>query len=49
MLAHISPAVVAAGSVLPPRKSARLFLRRSILASDTEQLGDLHADRSTAS
>jgi len=25
------------------------LLRRSILASGTEQLGDLHADRSTAS
>jgi hypothetical protein len=49
MLAHISPAVAAAGGVLPPRKCAGHFLRRSILASDTEQLGDLHADRSTAS
>jgi hypothetical protein len=47
MLAPISPAVAAAGGVLPPRKSARLFLRRSILANDTEQLGDLYADRST--
>jgi hypothetical protein len=49
MLAQISPAVAAAGGVLPPRKCARHFLRRSILASDTERLGDLHADRSTAS
>jgi hypothetical protein len=46
---HISPAVAVAGGVLPPRRSAGLFLRRSILANDTEQLGDLHADRSTAS
>jgi hypothetical protein len=55
MLAHISPA----GGVLPPRlrrihagnraQCAGHFLRRSILASDTERLGDLHADRSTAS
>ncbi len=37
MLAHISPAVTAAGGVLP------------LLPSDTEQLGDPHADRSTAS
>jgi hypothetical protein len=49
MPAHISPAVAAAGGVLPPRKSAGLFLRRSILASDAEQLGDLHADCSAAS
>jgi hypothetical protein len=49
MLAYASPADVATGGVLPPRKSARLFLRRSILASGAEQLGDLHADRSTAS
>jgi hypothetical protein len=49
MLAHISPAVAAAGGVLPPRKCTRHLLRRSILASDTEQLGDLHADCSTAS
>jgi hypothetical protein len=49
MPAHISPAVAAAGGVLPPRKSAELFLRRSILARGTEQLGDLHAGRSTAS
>ncbi len=49
MLARTSPAVAAAGGVLPPRKSARLFLRRSILAGDAEQLGDLCADRSTAS
>jgi hypothetical protein len=49
MLAHISPAVVAAGVVLPPRKCAGHFLRRSILATGTEQLGDLHADRSAAS
>jgi hypothetical protein len=49
MLAHISPAVAAAGGVLPPRKCARHFLRRSILAGGTEQLGDLHADRSPAS
>jgi hypothetical protein len=59
MLAHISPAVAAAGGVLPPRlrrmsagdraQCAGHFLRRSILASDTERLGDLHADRSTAS
>jgi hypothetical protein len=59
MLAHISPAVAAAGGVLPPRlrrmsagtlaQCAGLFLRRSILASDTDQLGDLRADRSTAS
>jgi len=49
MLACTSPAVAAPGGVLPPGKSARLFLRRSILASGTEQLGDLHADRSTAS
>jgi hypothetical protein len=49
MLAHISPAVAAAGGVLPPRKCAGHFLRRSLLAIDPEQLGDLHADRSTAS
>jgi hypothetical protein len=49
MPAHTSPAVAAAGGVLPPRKSAGLFLRRSILASDAEQLGELHADRPTAS
>jgi hypothetical protein len=59
MLAHISPAIAAVGGVLPPRlrrmsagnpaQCARHFLRRSILASDTEQLGDLPADRSTAS
>jgi hypothetical protein len=59
MLAHISPAVAAAGGVLPPRlrrmsagnsaQCAGLFLRRSILARDTDQLGDLRADRSTAS
>jgi len=59
MPTHISPAVAAAGGVLPPRlrrisagnpaQCARHLLRRSILASDTEQLGDLHADRSTAS
>jgi hypothetical protein len=49
MLAHISPAVAAPGGVLPPRKSAGLFRRRSILASGTEQLGDLHADCSPAS
>jgi hypothetical protein len=59
MLAHMSPAVAAAGGVLPPRlrrisagdpaQCAGHFVRRSILASDAEQLGDLHADRSTAS
>jgi hypothetical protein len=49
MLAHISPAVAAAGGVLPPRKRAGHFLRRSILAIGAEQLGELHADRSTAS
>jgi hypothetical protein len=49
MLAHISPAVAAAGGVLPPRRCARHLLRRSILAGDTEQLGDLHDDRSAAS
>jgi hypothetical protein len=49
MQAYISPAVAAAGGVLPPRKSAGLFLRRSILATDAEQLGDLHTDRPTAS
>jgi len=49
MPAHISPAVAAAGGVLPPRRSARLFLRRSILAIAAEQLGDPHADRSAAS
>src|SRR5918997_2337228 len=43
MPAHISPAVAAAGGVLPPRKCARHFLRRSILASNAEQLGDQHA------
>jgi hypothetical protein len=49
MRAHTSPAVAAVGGVLPPRKSAGLFLRRSILANDTEQLGDLHADCPTPS
>jgi hypothetical protein len=59
MLARISPAVAAAGGVLPPRlrrigagnpaQCAGHFLRRSILASDAEQLVDLHADRPTAS
>jgi hypothetical protein len=49
MLAHTSPAVAAAGGVLPPRRCARHFLRRWILAGDTERLGDLHADRSAAS
>jgi hypothetical protein len=49
MLAHTSPAVAIAGGVLPPRRSAGLLLRRSILASDTEQLGELRADHSTAS
>jgi hypothetical protein len=48
MPVHISPAVAAAGGVLPPRRSAGLFLRRSILAGGTDQLGDLHTDRSTA-
>jgi hypothetical protein len=49
MPSHISPAVAAAGGVLPPRKCTGHLLRRSILASDAEQLGDLHADRSAAS
>jgi hypothetical protein len=49
MLAHISPAVAAPGDVIPPRKCAGHVLRRSILASGTEQLGDLDADCSTAS
>jgi len=58
MPAHTSPAVAAGGGVLPPRlrrisagtpaQRASQVLRRSILAIDTEQLGDLHADRSTA-
>jgi hypothetical protein len=49
MRPHISPAVAASGVVLPPRKCARHFLRRSILASDAEQLGELHVAHSTAS
>jgi phosphatidylinositol alpha-mannosyltransferase len=49
MLAGTSPAVAAGGGVLPPRKCARHFLRRSILALDAEQLGDLPTDRPTAS
>jgi len=49
MPAHISPAVLAAGGVLPRRKCAGHLLPQSILADDTEQLGDLHADRSAAS
>jgi hypothetical protein len=49
MLAHASPAVAAPGGVLPPRKCAGHFLRRSILASGAEQLGGLRTDRSTAS
>jgi len=49
MLAHISPAVAAAGGVLPPRRCAGHLLRRSLLASDPEQVGDLHADRSAVS
>jgi len=32
-----------------PALWARHLLRRSILASDTEQLGDLHADRPAVS
>jgi hypothetical protein len=49
MLVRTSPAVAAAAGVLPPRKCARHFLRRSILASDAEQLGDLRADHPAAS
>jgi hypothetical protein len=59
MQARTSPTVAATGGVLPPRlrriradDSARCaghFLRRSILASDAEQLGDLRTDRPAAS
>jgi hypothetical protein len=44
VLVRISPAVAPAGGVLPPRKCAGHFLRRSVLAGDAEQLGDLPTD-----
>jgi hypothetical protein len=49
MSPHISPAVAAAGGVLPPRRCAGHLLRRSILAGDAEQLGDLQDERPAAS
>jgi hypothetical protein len=49
MTASISPAVAATGGVLLPRRSAGLFLRQSVLATDAEQLGELHPDPPAAS
>jgi hypothetical protein len=49
MRTHISPAVATVGGVLPPRKCARHFLRRSFLAAGAKQLGELHAAHPAAS